>query len=296
MTLSEIENILEDLSKRHANLDKELLTTILLASGWEDKFIKDALVLFGQRKKKEQMLPSSVVSTQAVDPSVKTEITFYKTDGEEEGELKVFDDSKPVVTKSTPDAVPSPEVVSVSESVVIPEGAEVVTITTSTPSEELVENTREIKENIQPTNVAPVKEEWPLERTEEPESLIVHEEVSRPEVKTNAESSIPGNLPLLPFESSPHIWSFSKYKDVFHGEVTPPPQPASVETKQVVAAPQVTEMPLQVINAAPIPPDEEISVEKTPMTKSDESLVFLAGVMLLGIILILGYMYSNGRL
>jgi len=32
------------------------------------------------------------------------------------------------------------------------------------------------------------------------------------------------------------------------------------------------------------------------MTKGDESLVFLAGVMLFVIILILGYMYSNGRL
>jgi hypothetical protein len=42
--------------------------------------------------------------------------------------------------------------------------------------------------------------------------------------------------------------------------------------------------------------NEEIVIELTPLNKSDESLVFLAGVMLFLIILILGYMYSNGRL
>ena len=42
--------------------------------------------------------------------------------------------------------------------------------------------------------------------------------------------------------------------------------------------------------------EEQITLEKSPMTRGDESLVFLAGAMLLAIILILGYMYSNGRL
>jgi cytochrome c-type biogenesis protein CcmH/NrfG len=93
---------------------------------------------------------------------------------------------------------------------------------------------------------------------------------------------IPDNLPLLPFESSPHVWSFSKYKDTFHGEV----MPHSVEE---LSQKKPT-------GQAPSHEGDEISLEKTPMTKSDESLVFLAGVMLLVIILILGYMYSNGRL
>ncbi len=46
----------------------------------------------------------------------------------------------------------------------------------------------------------------------------------------------------------------------------------------------------------PIKVEEDVVLEKIPLTKGDESLVFLAGVMLLVIILILGYMYSNGRL
>jgi hypothetical protein len=44
------------------------------------------------------------------------------------------------------------------------------------------------------------------------------------------------------------------------------------------------------------PHEEEIVAEAVPMTKGDESLVMLAGVMLVAILLILGYMYSNGRL
>jgi hypothetical protein len=40
----------------------------------------------------------------------------------------------------------------------------------------------------------------------------------------------------------------------------------------------------------------EIDFEKTPISKGEESLVVLAGIMLLAIMLILGYMYGNGRL
>ena len=63
-----------------------------------------------------------------------------------------------------------------------------------------------------------------------------------------------------------------------------------VQKEQVVIpqTPKATPSPVH------IPVDVE--GEKVPMNKSDESLVFLAGIMLLVIILILGYMYSNGRL
>lgn len=49
MTLSEIETILEELVVRHKNLNTELLATLLQSAGWEDKNIKDALMLFKQR-------------------------------------------------------------------------------------------------------------------------------------------------------------------------------------------------------------------------------------------------------
>ena len=96
---------------------------------------------------------------------------------------------------------------------------------------------------------------------------------------------IPENLPLVPFESSPHIWSFSKYKSIFHKDEKKEEQ----VKQQNIALPVVEKKEKEVF-------EEEIIIEKEPLTRGDESLVFLASGMLLVIILILGYMYSNGRL
>ena len=46
MTLSDIETTLGELAVRHENLDAQLLETLLRAAGWEDKVIKEALMLF----------------------------------------------------------------------------------------------------------------------------------------------------------------------------------------------------------------------------------------------------------
>ena len=131
----------------------------------------------------------------------------------------------------------------------------------------------------------------------EPVSLISYDEDIhiRPELK---EVVIPGNLPLLPFESSPHVWSFSRYKDVFHGEVMPTTEKQiSLNTANSSEAIQFSQEVLHSQSKPTATPSEEDEVlfEKTPLTKGDESLVFLAGAMLLAIILILGYMSSNGR-
>jgi ATP-dependent Clp protease ATP-binding subunit ClpB len=97
MTLSEIETILEELALRHQNLNTELLTTLLLSAGWEDKNIKEAITLF---KKGITIKPPSVVVPElpVAQPDVvpqnsekaKEEITFYQPDGSEEKELRGF--------------------------------------------------------------------------------------------------------------------------------------------------------------------------------------------------------------
>lgn len=111
------------------------------------------------------------------------------------------------------------------------------------------------------------------EKEEEPQSLIL------PEVEqvSKTESSLPDNLPLRPFESTPHVWPFSRYKDVFYGEVMP-----------TLSSEEKNEAEKQVI--------KQIHVEQVPLTKKDEGLIVLASTMLLVILILLGYMYSNGRL
>lgn len=268
MTISEIENVLADLKVRHPNLDKELLTTILLASGWESKAITDALLLFSQSPKTKAVVP------QNIPPKPSEEITYYKPDGEEEGDLVVpIEDVKEIKKE---------EVVT---PVVVPPTREDVAV---------------VIQAVEPSLVPDAANDLP--------SLIQQPS----EDKRSKENALPEDLPLIPFESSRHVWSFSKYKDTFHGEVMPENVTEVLGKKEQV--PQVSpesislkteEKPLKIIDTyhpqtqkeEVTPVDhEEVLLEKEPLTKGDESLVFLAGVMLLGIILILGYMYSNGRL
>jgi hypothetical protein len=111
----------------------------------------------------------------------------------------------------------------------------------------------------------------------DPQSLIVHDE---PRIVQQHDSAIPENLPMRPFESSPHVVPFSKYKEAFYKEETASVQSEKGEEKSITAQSQ----------------EGEGEFKKAPLSKGDESIAILAGVMLLVIMLLLGYMYGNGRL
>ncbi len=325
MTLSEIETILEQLSARHANLTPELLTTLLQASGWEEKTIKEALVLFSHKKNSQPLQQSAPAQQQTPQVATATTvpqqeqvqgslpvgegITFYHPDGSEEGVLvTVTDDAKvprPVlpVEKKVVSEAPVPQVL--SQVVNMPQEA------SETVPQEVPQQVAEIKDDTVSISPEPVTQEHSqfvhvqeiptvsqtvAQISKDPESLITH--VEAPERKlAKKQEEIPGNLPLLPFESSPHIWSFARYKDFFHGET-----PVKEEVKLITVMPSEEKVIPVVVEEKPKPKvvpikvEEDVVLEKIPLTKGDESLVFLAGVMLLVIILILGYMYSNGRL
>lgn len=268
MTLSEIETILEQLVVRHPNLDTILLTTLLSSAGWEEKRIKEATVLFSQRKQIVQNihvpLKQNVAAEVQQQPAIATVDSVKKEESEPQKEL----------------------IKEVKQGVVLLEKEE--TILVQAPVVEALKVEQVVEQVLA---AIPSKEK-------EPESLIVHEEIS---MRRNQERDveIPGNLPLLPFESSPHIWSFSKYKDMFHKDT-----PYKEEIQLITVMPQEEKSSQQssvkvsseAITTTSKVFDEEVSLVKSPMTKGDESLVFLAGMMLFVIILILGYMYSNGRL
>lgn len=334
MTLSEIETILIDLRKRHTNLDKELLTTILTASGWEDKTVKDALALFSQQEKRREVSVSKKVSE-----SVQKESTLgVDSLHVERSQPQVIEEHKPETSVSTfvetntlvstekiitTTAVEKSHVVSSTREYMEPNTeatvpkVEVVPPVIISPVAPTVEALKEVIVESEPKKEVVVEVVRAVEPKEQ-ESLIVPKKEDAPR---KISEHIPEDLPLLPFESSPHVWSFSRYKDVFHGEVMPKKEDGKeikeipvVITVEPVAVAHVIPTPVaepvptyQIPPARPIAPikprvffppeeDEEVSLEKVPMTRGDESLVFLAGVMLLGIILILGYMYSNGRL
>lgn len=112
---------------------------------------------------------------------------------------------------------------------------------------------------------------------------------------------LPHDLPLRPFETSDHIWPFSRYKDVFYGdtdeEVTPPVAPKPTPPKE-----EAVPMPEPVSTPKPQAP---VFVREGPKTapaaggkaeSGEDKLVILACAMLVAVLFVLGYMYSNGRL
>lgn len=137
----------------------------------------------------------------------------------------------------------------------------------------LLDHNKESEETTVSSSEIKVLEEKVEEKKEEPQSLIFPEL----EQVSKTESSLPDNLPLRPFETTPHVWPFSRYKDVFYGEVMP-----------TLSSEEKKEAEKQVI--------KQIHVEQVPLTKKDEGLIVLASTMLLVILILLGYMYSNGRL
>lgn len=117
----------------------------------------------------------------------------------------------------------------------------------------------------------------PLEKEPERQSLIPPVEVT-----SNEGAYIPDNLPLKPFESTAHVWPFSRYKEVFHGEVMPQKTEAAPES---AAGPQAE-------GHEPKKPEKP----STPMSGKDEKLIVMACTMLLLVLLLLWYMYRNGRM
>lgn len=309
MTIAEIESTLRTLYIRHPNLNVELLITLLTSGGWEDKVIKEAVSLFTSDTKKYQPLiqankeivnqlapspapkvvsPSSdstVAKAVPLTPPVASEIVYYKDGEEEEKIVPILPQNDGTVERKV--VMPLHQ----KESIVVPQ-----VIKKEVPQDITLDQKVEVlkQENhpiervvipVQPKVFIPAEKEAYIEKKEkkeEPQSLIVP--------KKQEESSIkkvdpPENLPLKPFESAPHVWPFSKYKEVFHGDVMPVLAPeerilVKENTKKEEVSPVV----------------KKIKIKRTGFDGEDEGLIFLTGTTLLIILLLLAYMYSNGRL
>ncbi len=131
----------------------------------------------------------------------------------------------------------------------------------------------------------------------EPESLI---QTAPPSLAPAA--SLPDNLPLRPFESSPHAWSFARYKDVFHGDAEPvvnfPEEEKNVVSQKEEAPRDIQQVVSPVVHAE-VPATEtipETEVVKVPLSKKDEGLIAFGAALLLALVLLILYMYNNQRL
>ncbi|MBP9782718.1 MAG: hypothetical protein KBC50_03245 [Candidatus Pacebacteria bacterium] len=175
--------------------------------------------------------------------------------------------------------LPKDDIVSLSEPEVISTIAEEVYTAPTVEPIEVVHVEQQVTEPIQeePQSRIPetLQEETPSSKKEAPE--------------------IPDELPLRPFEGSPHVWSFSKYKALFSGDVAPelevqivPPPLPQVMEPVTVHREEVVHQHVHVTVPVVFKPE--------PLSQKDKQLVITASVLLLVILLMLWYMYSQGRI
>jgi hypothetical protein len=315
MTIAEIESTLQTLAKRHPNLDEALLRTLLTASGWEEKTINEAMAVFKVSRNKfatssgdvtrgVQSVPQNI-ATPAITPqpvanssvqnevgSIQTpvqtqapipEIVYYTGEGEEEKIVPVVQESPVIERKKEEIKKPKAEELVVQKidehKVVTP----VADVSLSLPKNE--------DPGVDIVNKKEMAFQHAEEVLHEPESLIVEKPMIRQPTKP---IEIPENLPLKPFETTPHIWPFSKYKEVFHSQET------SVHSEENIA--HTPDSQTKTIESEVQEPQKaehhspHIEITRSELDGEDEGLIFLTGIALLVILLLLAYMYSNGRL
>ena len=239
MTIREIEVTVDDLRTRHPDLDEALLATLLSASGWEDKTIKEATIILRGRMR----TPLAHAPLSVVPPDIKTA------------------SSKASVSQN---ALLDPY---------ISEGHQLLSHYENNDGKEVAEEPSSSKLFVPVIPGETPKEEVKVKET----SSLVTPNFSPAKAYVKGETEIPHDLPLRPFESAPHVWPFSRYKDVFYGEVMPT---LSEDEKKLAEKHKV----------------EQLHMEVVPLSGKEEGLITMACVMLLVILLLLGYMYSNGRL
>ena len=125
---------------------------------------------------------------------------------------------------------------------------------------------------------------------EEKTSLVKDLNEIPKKISNKAIEEIPHNLPLKPFDASPHVVPFSEYKKSFHGK-TEEDKIEVVNQPSVVK--QVPVIPSQNYN---VPKVTKLSRKHAPLSKSEKELIVTATTLLFFILLLLSYMYSNGRL
>lgn len=112
--------------------------------------------------------------------------------------------------------------------------------------------------------------------------------------KVKVKATLPDDLPLKPFDSSPNVWSFSRYKDIFYGsEKEEEIEEEEISPKKIVKKVKTDNQSGGVQKKFKI---TEVTLEKVPVTTEDEGIIASIGMFLLIVILMVIYMYLNGRL
>lgn len=311
MRLQDINNALQNIVHINTGLTEERLTLLLTSAGWDEADIKDAVTLWktGGITKPEYTSGAENSSTASI-----AENQTNKSEEEKKSDLlpEVYVSHLPEVEKQ-------------------PFGI----VTTSLPPEEKQSGNKngENKKSFITSLIDSILALFatkPKEVTapKEKETKAVKQSLSTPRTpKTTHPEELPHNLPLRPYESSAATVDLKEYERRFLPQMESvslqeaPPIPtvvAPVEQKDPVPEVKKEEKKVQVPTLPdkekveemkenrplerPIPrvePMEELykgRPARIPLDSQDRYVILAAGMLFLVLVLLLGYMYSNGRL
>lgn len=279
MNLHEIEKALRTLNDQHSNLTEDTLLILLRAGGWEEKTIREALVLFRTLDFK--------VSTgvPAMFPQAEKGMAFPHIEDKVELPGLVKEDHR--IEEKRAIATPAPHSVNISSAT-----GEIDKVSKSTF--EIERKTLEV-EGPQEKIFSLIERDESVPVPQESKNMIVAAidktptgSPSKPSLQMVSSSTsafkkneLPENLPLKVYEHSPHAIPFSQYRDTVYGIIEEEQEGGAYEEGSSIIVPEV-----------------EINSTSTKVSafEAETKLVILASVMLLTIMLLLGYMYTNGRL
>ena len=281
MTINEIETTLESLQERHDDLNEASLLTLLKAGGWEEKAIREALAVY---RKLHAIQPeeSAGESFGKAFPKIQESPVFIPEVDAHHLLLDHYNNQGEEYSKTNLQAL-TVEVGNLKQSVVVLEKE-----TDAPPAKK--------EEKIESKEVTQILQQ---ETKHEPQSLILSNESSFVQEKVISIEP-PHNLPLKPYDATPHIWSFARYKSIFYG--TSKDEDEKVEEKkkeQVGGKPKEVIAPVTAVDSQTSSHHDShhvIHMHSTPLSRDEHRLVLLSGTMLIAILLMLGYMYGHGRL
>lgn len=307
MTLHEIETALKALIARHKGIQEEELKTLLQAGGWEEKAIQEALFLY-----------------RTVDLTSDTTQTSSPTTPLVEKKEKVIPDIN--LTTDQTSVAPVGQSITPEEAPVSKESSGTFIKTTGKPIEK--EKIKAIGLPQEEVTLSLVPDQNDEIHQEEKHPLPLPEEVVATKEVPHKEE-IPANLPIKPYDASPHVVPFSAYKEVFYTpeeRASEPKRETTVikeddnngiretretketretrevgetrETREIKETREVREIKeAKPTSSFSLFSPNAIEVEaNSHHLETDTKIAILASVMLLAILFLLGYMYSNGRL
>ena len=286
MKLYDIRTALKNLVHINKNLTKDRLTILLQAAGWDEQDVKDAVLMWEQHAYEDLGTPNTgadVIIKEDMSPTVNllesTTTIFANTDISKDVLSK--DSKKENVQVEKNENIHKPvetPLIKKEEYFLSPEIAPLPLVLKEESKQEMLKEVATEDKKIEET----------------PPSIFNY--IS----KQTPHEELPHNLPLRPYESSFVTVPLNEYEKRFASHVAT--HVDTMETHKAILNGSTLPIPVPEIKKVNMPPTpQEIpryvdKVVEAPLETEDKYLAFIAIILFMLILFILGYMHIMGRI